>query len=478
MENKYSFDGKFEGNILIVGRTGCGKTTFIQNLGKNRMFGNEIIEVFWVSKSFLNKEREDFIRDSFQDQKVHFSYPQDLNNFNYLIKNFMQEKANYLDNDMGELPVVNRLIILDDVSGLADKSEEFSNILTVTRKYGFSCLYVFHTIYPGRQSWEMIMSQTHIFNFFPGSIHSSRILETLSLFASRQKNNYIPNQQIWLNRLYFQISNSKEKKCLTIDTREINELGPGKFRTDVQNVLEQICHFNRNKSDSHFTSYIANCVSPKNLVFYFQKLNLDFDLDNKSLEIELKNSVTDGISKRQYQSSNKENTENGRDSTSTRPETNQEGGGANRMDSSKLPSYTGINKSDFYNENFILDVYILLVKNLNPFSLQRKTRDKLKHEMVYMLWRECIPSEFYRYICQDDNFKYLNGRDVNQSGVFEIVGKFIDQKKDNLRLLQVNLATYKDIYQYVYAHVFPEIYSTTEKRGIDLKSNFVEDVPR
>ena len=54
---------------------------------------------------------------------------------------------------------------MDDVSGLADKSEDFSNFLTVSRKYGFSCLYVFHTIYPGRQSWEMIMSQTHIFNF-------------------------------------------------------------------------------------------------------------------------------------------------------------------------------------------------------------------------------------------------------------------------------------------------------------------------
>ena len=153
----------------------------------------------------------------------------------------MQVKANYVDNDTGELPVVTRLIILDDVSGLADKSEEFSNFLTVTRKYGFSCLYVFHTMYPGRQSWKMIMSQTHIFNFFPGSIHSSRILKTLSLFASREKNSRIPNQQIWLNRLYFQISNSKEKKCLTIDTREINELGPGKFRTDAQNALAQTC---------------------------------------------------------------------------------------------------------------------------------------------------------------------------------------------------------------------------------------------
>ena len=32
-------------------------------------------------------------------------------------------------------------------------------------------------------------------------------------------------------------------------------------------------------------------------------------------------------------------------------------------------SYSGISKADFYNESFILDIYILLVKNLNPFSL-------------------------------------------------------------------------------------------------------------
>ena len=52
MENKYSFDGKFEENILIVGRTGCGKTTFIQKLASNNMFGNDIIEVFGCRKFF------------------------------------------------------------------------------------------------------------------------------------------------------------------------------------------------------------------------------------------------------------------------------------------------------------------------------------------------------------------------------------------------------------------------------------------
>ena len=33
-------------------------------------------------------------------------------------------------------------------------------------------------------------------------------------------------------------------------------------------------------------------------------------------------------------------------------------------------SYTGISKGDFYDECLILDIFILLVKNLSPFSLQ------------------------------------------------------------------------------------------------------------
>ena len=135
-------------------------------------------------------------------------------------------------------------------------------------------------------------------------------------------------------------------------------------------------------------------------------------------------------------------------------------------------SYTGINKNVFYNENFILDVYVLLVKNLNPFCLSRKVTDKTKHETVYVLWRECIPSKFYRYICQEKNFIYLNGRDVGQPAVLEIVGNFIDQSKENLSMLQEYLAQYKDVYQYIYWHVFPELYTTSEKRGFDMKSNF------
>ena len=59
-------------------------------------------------------------------------------------------------------------------------------------------------------------------------------------------------------------------------------------------------------------------------------------------------------------------------------------------------AYVGINKEDYYNENFVFDVYLLVTKNLNPFSLDRKLADKTKHEMIYMFWKECMFQKFGR----------------------------------------------------------------------------------
>ena len=218
--NNYTYDGQFEGNITIMGRTGCGKTTFIQNLGKNKMFGKDIKLVFWVSKIRLSGEWEDVIRESFSKQTVKFTYPNNLDEFNYLIDFFMSKKMpeSNSDSGQGEKIEVDKLIVMDDVSGLADRCEIFLSFWPSLA----------NTVFLG-QSWEMIMSQTHIFNFFPDSIHSGRILKTFSLFASREKNTHLPTNQIWFNRLYFQISNSREKTCLTIDARDTNDFGPEKI---------------------------------------------------------------------------------------------------------------------------------------------------------------------------------------------------------------------------------------------------------
>ena len=72
--------------------------------------------------------------------------------------------------------VVDWLIVTDDVSDLADRSEVFANFLTISRKFSLTCVYIFHTIYPTRQHWQMIPSQTKIFNIFPSSVQASSII--------------------------------------------------------------------------------------------------------------------------------------------------------------------------------------------------------------------------------------------------------------------------------------------------------------
>ena len=112
---------------------------------------------------------------------------------------YTPKKANYTENDVGENMILDKVIVMDNISGLVNRSDEFANFLTVSRKYGLTCVYIFHTIHRTRQNWQMIMSQTKIFNFFPGSVHASSIVKTLPSFESRYKNNSITNRNLWIN---------------------------------------------------------------------------------------------------------------------------------------------------------------------------------------------------------------------------------------------------------------------------------------
>ena len=117
----YSYGTNFEGNVLVVGGIGCGKTTFVQNLGKNKMFGN-IKEVTWASKILLSKEREDQIRGCFVDEKVDFKHLETIDEFDDLLEYIHRKKPQCKENIQ-----LDRLIVLDDVSGLADRSDIFAN---------------------------------------------------------------------------------------------------------------------------------------------------------------------------------------------------------------------------------------------------------------------------------------------------------------------------------------------------------------
>ena len=76
----------------MVGRTGCGKTTFVQNLRENKLF-RVVKEVYWTSKIELSADRESNIRDCFKDQNVDFKYPNNLDDFNDLLEIYLSKKS-------------------------------------------------------------------------------------------------------------------------------------------------------------------------------------------------------------------------------------------------------------------------------------------------------------------------------------------------------------------------------------------------
>ena len=54
--------------------------------------------------------------------------------------------------------------------------------------------------------------------------------------------------------------------------------------------------------------------------------------------------------------------------------------------------------------------------------------------------------------------------------IAEIIWKFIAEDDKNYnKLRNNNLCQFNEIFQYVYAMVYPEIYHLTERRGFDLK---------
>ena len=163
---EYSYNGKFEENILIVGQTDCGKTTFIQNIAKNNLF-DKLKEIFWISKIPLSMEREKNISTCFK-KTVRFKYSQTVDNYNVELTFFQRKRDDNVDIVMIENNIFNKLIVMDDVSGLANKSNDFVNFLPFSRKFNFTCISVFYTMYPTRSNWQIILSQRKIFNVFLG----------------------------------------------------------------------------------------------------------------------------------------------------------------------------------------------------------------------------------------------------------------------------------------------------------------------
>ena len=168
----------------------------------------------------------------------------------------MDNKTN-VNNIFGEKITPDRLITMDDVSDLADKSKTFASFLTVARKYGYSCVYIFYTIFQEKAVWRSTSSQAKIYNIFPATVLLPSVLETA---CSRKTIKYILQNALSLNRRFIELADRDDRLCLTIDCSGINKDSPGRFRNEADNPEFQTCYFNSAKDEQVYKKFVSKRI--------------------------------------------------------------------------------------------------------------------------------------------------------------------------------------------------------------------------
>ena len=119
---------QFSGNGLVVGKTGCGKTTFLEKLGIYKFFGN-IVKTEWISGIDIDKKREAKIQFYFSiETEVYIAKEPD--ELDLLIETFKlrsSDDENDVNSLFGKNEKIDCLIVMDNVSGVADLSKKFAN---------------------------------------------------------------------------------------------------------------------------------------------------------------------------------------------------------------------------------------------------------------------------------------------------------------------------------------------------------------
>ena len=180
---------------------------------------------------------------------------------------------------------------------------KFFPIFSVSRKFGYNCVYVFHVIVPSSQVWQKIISQTNIFNIFPASVPFNTVSKIIQSNCILQSKKHVPARSLWINWVFSDLANSHEKHCLTIDCGYLNKNGPGRYRSSANNPDKQVCYFNKPGDYVFYNTLISERIKEgeysEGIYFKIEKVRGNNDKENfdakRILEDGTGNVRSDGI---------------------------------------------------------------------------------------------------------------------------------------------------------------------------------------
>ena len=246
-----SYDGNILGNILVLGSSASDKTTLVQEMASNSMFG-KLEGAHWVSAVELSKSREAKIDSCFKP-KVEFYNPQDeydLKKSFCRLRKSLRRKTRKVKNCCREHWEWRRGIrgkgLLYSVGRCHWSSRQvssFHKVLIACRKSGYNVLYIFHESELSSAQWNDILSQKQMFSVFLSAMDLA--LNHLVKFITRSPNvkGYVGRQQLWLTNFVQTLAKKSDYTCFCLD-KSSNVFGAARYRSQVENPETQYCYLN------------------------------------------------------------------------------------------------------------------------------------------------------------------------------------------------------------------------------------------
>ena len=121
--------------------------------------------------------------------------------------------------------------------------------------------------------------------------------------------------------------------------------------------------------------------------------------------------------------------------------------------------YRRYKDTDFKKNNFVVDVFSFLIQNLNATMLDWKFDSDIERDYIKMLWEHCIQRQLCKFIYLKHNFTQLWQPQITFQKANNTIKDFIGQEVVHIELLCQYLQQYAVIYQYLYANLFPKVYT-------------------
>ena len=107
------------------------------------------------------------------------------------------------------------------------------------------------------------------------------------------------------------------------------------------------------------------------------------------------------------------------------------------------------------------------MQNFTPINLDRKLDNENESLYDKMLWDECLPHVFTRFIYKGENYNVLSNPKLTYQKANGIVKEFIEENSNNIKIEKKI-----KIIQYVYSLLYLKIYNRINNFSIQNKNSF------